>query len=273
MFEYANDAHSVQLWLDQRLPFEPKGEMLEARNKLRCQLKSLMCLPDHILDATYSSLTSGFFDTENILFYNVGASSFVSTVSYGLRFKRKHSAPPPGPSGRKYLHHHLYQVVPKPHLKMNRPACTLQFAVENLSSATKPHEIWWMASRAVAIATCTSLTGPFEMAVLIDAPTPGRNLAACIKPLLDGIICAFHTEPTIDEEAVRRLAAKTNWDSGAIAARLRSPTAPLLGPRHLLSCYRNFVKWNPADELCEKCTVLYRRASTFRCTVNVANIE
>lgn len=38
-----------------------------------------------------------------------------------------------------------------------------------------------------------------------------------------------------------------------ITRALRSPSAPVLGKRDLVQTYRDFVKWNPADELCEYC--------------------
>jgi hypothetical protein len=107
------------------------------------------------------------------------------------------------------------------------------------------------------------------MRVLLRGPTPFRNLVAIIKPLLDGVTSALHSDVNPNQEAMARLAKKTGWRAEEILHRLRFPKAPVLGPRRLLDAYRDFVKWNPADDLCEACTVLYEPCKTSSCRVDV----
>ena len=76
-FHLQCDPESVQLWSAFRLPFDPKGQMRQARDDLRQALRQLVARGDQIIDATYTSLDSGFCDVENVLLYNVGAAALV----------------------------------------------------------------------------------------------------------------------------------------------------------------------------------------------------
>ena len=267
-FHLECDQSSVQLWTDVRLRFEPKGRMREARDSLRQALKLMVSEPDQLLNATFRSLDQGFCDVENILFYNVGAAAFRTVAAKGLRFERIHTVPPVSRGGRRFNHHHEYRLVEASQDLTSQPDCSLEFAFRSLTSSTKPHEIWWPASRA-GTAQTHALNGVFEMRVVLHCPSPFLNLTSVIKPLLDGVICALHSDLKIDHEAVRRLAAKTGWKTDDIIHSLRSPKAPVLGPRRLLDVYRDFVKWNPADDRCEVCTVLYEPSSSPKCCVDV----
>ena len=87
--------------------------------------------------------------------------------------------------------------------------------------------------------------------------------------MLDGIISALHSEQELDVEAVQRLSVVTGWEQKQIVGRLLSPPNPILGSRRLLRSYRDFVMWNPADDLCDRFTVVVRAASSWRCAVKV----
>jgi hypothetical protein len=86
---------------------------------------------------------------------------------------------------------------------------------------------------------------------------------------LDGVVCAMHAESQVDAEAVGRLSRASTWDVAEISKRLSAPPNPILGSRRLLHHYRDFVKWDPADDLCDDCTVLVTPASRLTCTVVV----
>jgi hypothetical protein len=267
-FHLESDSASVQLWTDKRLPFEPTGQMLDARNSLRSALRRLAPGQKKILLATYSSLDQSFCDVENILLYNVGAATFESVATTGVRFDRIHIAPSASPSGRHFKHHHYYRLGDVSHLTAGPPDVSLTFLLNSLTSSTKPHEIWWPASDS-GIGPTRTFPGSFEMRVVLRFPSPFRNLTAVIKPLLDGVICAFHSQPNPDLIAVKRLGEQTGLSSEMILNRLQFPRTHILGPRRLLDTYRDFVKWNPADELCEACTVLYEPSSLRQCIVDV----
>ena len=64
------------------------------------------------------------------------------------------------------------------------------------------------------------------------------NLASVVKPLLDGII------------------SQTGWKESQIELQLRNPAADILEPRVVVRAYRQFVKWDPADEHCTEFEVI-----------------
>ncbi len=240
----------VEFWSSVRLPFEPRSEMRAARDELRAAIAQLVTLPNTKLSATYASVHTDFCDVENVLLYNVGAGVFSQTTSSGLQVQRLYAEPITSPSGRQFAHYQCYSFVPIDALPAIAP--TLAFPLGKISTGTKPHDIWW-AIAAQSPSAGAPISGRFWLDLAL--PVAGRNLVALVKPLLDGIICALHPATVIDELAVVRLAAKTSWPVAAVKHRLAHPSCPLLAPRKVLTSYREFVKWDPADELCDGFTI------------------
>lgn len=259
MYEMISSSDSVEIWMDWRLPFEPNGEKLVTRSALQEAVRAMRRPEGSTLAARYASLDTYRVDAENLLFYNVQPATFAAVSTGGLRFERIHTAPPPSPSGRRFAHYHRYWFVEAERPEQTAWACSFTFPLERLSTSSKPHEIWWAASGG-AKSRIEQVGGPFELSISLRVSAPLGNLAGIIKPLLDGIICAMHPAAGVDPVAVRRLAEKTGWDAGAIEARLLSPSHPVLASRRQLHPYRDFVKWDPEDELCERCTVEVRPA-------------
>ncbi len=56
------DRHSraVEVWSMTRLPFEPKGEQLAARNELRLLLRDMKAEAQEVLQATYTTKDTAF---------------------------------------------------------------------------------------------------------------------------------------------------------------------------------------------------------------------
>lgn len=273
-FEIASSSQSVDFWTDTRLPFEPKVELRDARDALRKSLASMPGTTGQMLFATYRSEQKSLCDVENVLFYNVGPATFARLTINGLSFARLYESPGQSPSGTNYAHHHRYEMVDGSAVLRSQvcPNCSLRFDLARLSSSSKPHEVWWSAAMA-NVNVHEPIAGPFELNIAIELPTVGRNVANFLKPLLDGLISALHTESQLDPVAIARLAFKTGWDSHEIVRRLLSPAAPLLGPIRLLSSYREFVKWNPADHLCSRCTIIARAGPSLKCEVQVSAAE
>jgi hypothetical protein len=272
MYVVRGDGRRVEFWTKIRLPFEPKDALLNARNDLRLALRSLKPRPGQSLQATYASAERSFCDVENVLFYNVGPATFGGLAGSGISFDRSWSPVPPLSGDTPMAHYHCYQLVDALPVRPDAPLWQSRFPLPPLSSSIKPHSIWWEASRAAA-SPSVSLNESFELKVLLGTPTPIPNLATIIKPLLDGLISAFHIDSQADGDVIQRLAAKTGWPEDEIRRRLTQPTAPLLGARRLVSAYRNFVKWNPADELCERCTVQQSITSVRFCRVELWRLD
>src|SRR5690242_5336924 len=86
--------HRIEMWSTHRLPFEPKGALLAARNELRRRLSSMSPTTNCMLEARYTSPTRGFVDTENVLVYNVGPAAFRSVARFGIEFMRHYATVP-----------------------------------------------------------------------------------------------------------------------------------------------------------------------------------
>jgi hypothetical protein len=70
-----------------------------------------------------------------------------------------------------------------------------------------------------------------------------------MKPLLDGIICAFHAGSSHDAEAAQRLSIVLQRDAEEISAALGAAQWAAVGSRHLVRPFGTAgVQWNPADE-------------------------
>src|SRR4029077_9442083 len=78
----------------ERLPFEPKGWMLDLRRDLRAALRQMRLRNGALLAAVYGSQVDAFCDVENVLIYNVGAGNFATTASAGMRLERGYFCPP-----------------------------------------------------------------------------------------------------------------------------------------------------------------------------------
>lgn len=237
----------VEFWSSVRLTFEPRGEMQSARAALKAAIAQLVAPPNTRLSAMYISAHRGFCDVENVLLYNVGTGVFRQIAVDGLEVQRLYAEPVVSPSGRQFAHYQRYTFSPIDVLPAITP--TLAFPLNKISTGTKPHAVWWAVSAEKAF-TSAPISGCFRLDIAL--PVQDRNLAALAKPLLDGIICALHPASTIDELAVARLTAKTGWSASTVRQRLLAPPCPLLAPRKVLARYRDFVKWDPADELCDE---------------------
>ena len=76
--------------------------------------------------------------------------------------------------------------------------------------------------------------------IKVELHVPQKVLPASVmKALIDGIVCAFHKEESIDD-----IFDKT--DIGSYA--LTDDTMNLFGKRKYVLPYMDNIKWNPADE-------------------------
>jgi len=99
----------VELWSKKRLPFGPKGWLRTMRDELKDTLKTVRSVDESILYAFYSSSKMENFDVENVLFYNIGASSYKHLCERGISFERRFISPPKlNPATHNMEHYQCY---------------------------------------------------------------------------------------------------------------------------------------------------------------------
>jgi hypothetical protein len=92
--------------------------------------------------------------------------------------------------------------------------------------------------------------GSIGMDLTVTRPgTASWSLASIIKPLLDGLVSAFHShDGTHLNHVAEVLAASLREPVDAIRSALADPGWGILGVRRLLWPRAGRVQWNPADE-------------------------
>ena len=267
-YEIQCDPTGVYLWLSQRLPLQPTGSILEARTKLREAIRSLNIPDGQVLNAEYLSLDDSFFDVENVLLYNVGTGTFRNCASNGIVFSRRRVMPRTAPNGGIFPHSQIYTFSDIPELPAKPIFYSFVFEPPPLNTTTKLQDVWWRAADASSNLS-GSLLGPFSIFIELTTSNSIANVAAIVKPFVDGVICAMHSDTELSPAAVHKLAVSRKWEQHAVLRKLRNRASGLLGERRLLSSYRYFVKWDPADHLCESCAFIIRKGSGLRCSVTV----
>lgn len=91
---------------------------------------------------------------------------------------------------------------------------------------------------------------PLGLKIELKVPSHSAiQLISAIKPFLDGIIAAFHTHNgAFLDEVATRLSVAMDLAPNDFKELLMDHATAALGTINLLQPYRNFVKWNPADD-------------------------
>jgi hypothetical protein len=157
----------VEMWTTQRLPFEPKGVLRTARDHLRTVLRKLTAARQSIVEARYTSISTGFVDTENVLLYNVGPAAFGSATRYGLIFTREFADPPTAPNDEGcWRHYHRYTLIPSNTTRIGPPSeLEFRFELATLNPSLKPHDYWWAAKQGLSAVKSryADISGAYEI--------------------------------------------------------------------------------------------------------------
>jgi hypothetical protein len=224
------------------------------RNAIRHHLKRLkgngVCL-----QALNKSMDQSFFDVENVLFYNVGQSSFNHLNIKSLQFERAYEYPFTV-NGHHFEHYQSYKIVDQDEpisqywTKKRTLATWENIPIPKLSSETKPHTIWHAMKTGPVYILDRTKSDFYGLEVTIKAPIHTQvHLVSIMKPLLDGMISAFHQHDSSNiDEVVVRLKKYINLPTQQIENLLLNSGNAILGLRNLIQPYRNGVKWNPEDD-------------------------
>lgn len=254
-----NNNNIVALWSSRRLPFEPKGWLYDMREALKNAINQLIVPKDSILTATYTSPIEESCDVDNILVYNVGPRVFKTTCLNGFLLERNFSAVPCLPEQPDfYSHYQQYALAPLNQQPLHWAAKNLLASWDNIvipgsTFNAKPHVFWQLLKEnPVSIFTGDIYENYFGIELKLSAPHSKRsNLAAIIKPMLDGIISAFHFYQGEQLDQVsKRLALMLSSNPKYISGLLLDRSLSLLGGRRLLWPFQKNVQWNPADDKC-----------------------
>lgn len=234
--------------------------MLDFRSDLRSALATLEEL-DGRLRCVYASASLEFCDAENVLLYNVRMSSFARLMNRGVTFERRFAVPEaPAPLSSPALHHHAY--MPDVTTTFLHWQVDHEIVAWEGPAPARPAKAadWWWATRASSCSTSSDHHSgrPFALEVCLGGF--GRSLSSLLKPLLDGIIAAFHRDSAPDNSAVARLADHLRQGERDVQCLLSEGDAPL-GTRALVRPFREGLQWNPADDLCVACTVQVENVS------------
>lgn len=258
---------SVETWSTWTLPFMNRtSAQLQYRDKLR---EALMCLKGTgALQATHTTqqATRGP-DVENLLFYNVGASTFRHLAKDALRFERRNAPPPvaPTPIDFEAKHHTRYEVMggnhsPFPYANAHALVAGADIDCTSSKQTRDVAGLWRSFKTAMVISTeSAQIEGnSFSVQFILSAPAGHRfNLSNVVKPLTDALISALHSYEGIQlEEVTSRVSACLMCTPHIGRALLLDRRTALLGPRAVPHLRNKGLQWSPADDGLIACEIL-----------------
>ena len=255
------EPYDLELWSTVRLPFEPKGWLKQMREDLRSALTHMRPEPNLVLESIYISKEPGYFDTENVLLYNVGPSYLKHLCKNGLSFRHLSQNPPTtqAPINDRYHHYQRYKLVPKSSVSigMNDTEAIAKWnnlICPSLTTETRPHVFWSLMRQHPIETSEVPFQHNFGIDLILKVPfSRPINAVALIKPLLDGIISSFHSHDGSNLSLVSsRLADLTGIKESTITTLLMESKMAVLGQRCLIHPRVQGIQWNPADHLCSE---------------------
>lgn len=253
----------VELWSTVRLPYQPRGWLLEMRNDLCRELRDLSRTSGGRLHAVYSAADDGaFVDTENVLLYNVGNGALRPLMARSVTFERNYQVPQPPESGLaegQTLHYQRYSEARDGAFQFWKRGKQLGafFDIQVDSIDDKPAPVW-KAVRDFAAPPAETATAPTRFLIHVHITDtredrPANSIVDIVKPTLDGIISAYHSHEGSDGVVeAQRLEEAGLGTRGTLRDQLLDRRWAALGATRLLRPVNatGRVKWYPADEFC-----------------------
>jgi len=252
----------VEAWSEKNIPFEPQGWQLKMKEEMREALSKLSWSDKKELYASYYTKSDDKrkSDVENLLFYNIGSSAFKNYNGSSLCIERGGSTiPQPNniPIPDEMSHYYKYELVEKVDFVIHQPQKTLaewNGTTFNKIVLDKPSFFWNYIKRSNVNVVKKDHYGKFGIEVSIDTPRKKLNLTSIIKPLLDGLISAFHQQnkKNLTHEVLERLSNQIEYSTADTEKNLLEDKFNLFGKCDLVRKHgENGFKWYPADHLCD----------------------
>lgn len=239
-----------ELHSDIRLPFEPKGEALALKEEIRRNVKLLCPREYNHLNARLITSDNEFFDVENVLFYNVGSGAFshlrLDEVSFSLVCDSISQS-------NKYIY--SYELIAEATTEEISDTI-LEFSFEmDMTSDMKPLDYWHAINQGNVIISKLINPKEFGLSIVIEIPEKHRNITSLFKPMIDGLISAFHYQNSVDQDVLNHIAEKKHISDEVVLSQFSNKDYTFLGERSVISSYRDGIKWNPEDEKCTKVNI------------------
>ena len=178
----------------------------------------------------------------------------------GFRFERGYSYPdPPAPLSASHLHYHRYMMEDAHNDFSAWQISKLDAAWENVELPRSSGKITatniWYRLRSHPLKTLHMPEYPlthFGLNITVTVPdTITVTLAPLMKPVIDGVVSAFHAYRGAEIERISQwLGAELSQAPNEIADLLQQADRAVLGGRRVMHPFRNSYKWDPADDLC-----------------------
>jgi hypothetical protein len=278
MYAIISDENSVIAYSTRRLQFEPKEWQIVFRSNLREELRKLSAGTGDGIVAEYGScITNDFVDTENALFYNIGAGAFRRAAHHGLSFNRISTEETRSNiskySDNEYQHYYSYRIEP---INVNQKYAVAEWdpiTISPVRGTHKPYEYWRalrMNKLAVHIHEDKQINDNYRLDIIIQSPESQHrtiNIAGIMKPIIDGVDCAFHSMPRGLPDGLSEVASRLHCSQELLVDKSNT----VFGERNFVRKYQNSVQWDAADENCTECniTVQYNMSEwTFSGTIS-----
>lgn len=253
---YAND-HLVLGVSPFHIPFQPnksenKNQIISFRNDLREYIKKLVVPDGKVFFATYwESDKYRFYDVENLLFYNIGISTFSKCCENQLAFvgdtekiiAKKYSNKYKNKPNHVYRYEFVAPDLFNSMLSRKRMIVSWENIPININIPHSPLRYYDAIRKNISginIYTNDEYNDVFFGIKINITLTQKTFPASVMKALLDGVICAFHGEKTNSTIEVLKELLKTD----------NINPINVLGKREYIVKFNsgNFYKWNPEDE-------------------------
>ena len=245
----------IRAYSEERLNFEPKDWRKDFKKDLSIAIKELDT-DGEVFKAKLITEEKGFFDVENILFYNLGTANFKRldtkwvwfSLEIGENFHNK-----------KYVHEYGF-VDSIPEINEDIIAEWSNIIIEKPTTGRKPLDYWLPFKQSNSIKTnCVNYSGEFGLSIKIDKPKNAvLNIINIQKPLLDGIISVFHEATQVAKDIIEYIASKTYYSVEEIESFVSNNKIAVLPQRDIIQKYREGIKWNPQDEKCTDVRIVVR---------------
>ncbi len=246
------DENNVKIWSVTRLPFEPKGWLVDMRQQIRQDLKLLNLKKNTIFSAFYVSSDNSFCDVENVLFYNVGMSNFNNLTKNGLIFERVFKDPQNSQKSKfPHLQHYRIEENFSSYWELKKELAKFSsHSLDNLSSSTKIHHIWHALKKG-KIQTFGHIKNQEKLGLEIKLNlNKETRISSILKVLLDGIVCGFQSHLNADDDLLfNKISERLKTNSNHIRKLLINEDNAILGKNRLVHKFgMDGIQWNPKDD-------------------------